>query len=181
MGPGTDGGVATLRNAIRSIPDFPKPGILFRDFTPLLEDAVLFRQLIDLLARECADLSPSKVVGLDARGFIVGAALAHRLGLGFVPVRKRGKLPAATISQPYDLEYGQSELEIHTDSVSPGEPVVLVDDLLATGGTARAALQLLGRLGARVEWVLVVVELSGLGGRAALAPAGVRSLISYAE
>lgn len=174
-----DGEKTVLRNAIRSIPDFPKPGILFRDFTPLLEDAALFRRLIDLMVRECADLSPAKVVGVDARGFIIGAALAHALGLGFVPVRKKGKLPSETISQSYELEYGHAELEIHTDSISAGERVLLVDDLLATGGTAGAALRLLDRLGARVERVLVVVELVGLGGRSVLAPVEVRSLISY--
>ena len=170
-----------LRGAIRSIPDFPKPGILFRDISPLLEDAALFRQTIDLLAKECADIAPSKIVGLDARGFIFGAALAYKLGVGFVPVRKKGKLPSTTISHSYDLEYGSAEFEIHCDSIHPGEPVIIVDDLLATGGTARAALNLLNQLGARVLRVLFVIELEFLGGRALLAPTEVRSLVGYTD
>lgn len=170
-----------LKRGIRTIPDFPKPGILFRDISPVLENAQLFRASVDLLAAECAGLSPAKVVGLDARGFIFGAALAYRIGAGFVPVRKKGKLPAATISHAYDLEYGSAEFEMHRDSIVPGEPVILVDDLLATGGTARAALHLLGRLGADVLRALFVVELEGLGGREALAPVGIRSLVSFSE
>lgn len=170
-----------LKRGIRNIPDFPQPGILFRDISPVLENAALFRSSIDLLAAECADLSPVKVVGLDARGFIFGAALAYRIGVGFVPVRKKGKLPSATISRSYELEYGTAELEIHSDSVMPGEPVVLVDDLLATGGTAKAALHLLEQLGADVLKALFVVELDGLGGRERLAPVGVRSLVSFSE
>lgn len=170
-----------LKRGIRNIPDFPRPGILFRDISPVLEDAGLFRASIDLLAAACADLSPSKVVGLDARGFIFGAALAYRIGVGFVPVRKKGKLPSATISRSYELEYGSAELEIHSDSVVAGEPVVLVDDLLATGGTARAALDLLEQLGADILRALFVVELDGLGGRARLAPVGVRSLVCFSE
>jgi adenine phosphoribosyltransferase len=172
-----------LRTAIRSIPDFPKPGILFRDISPLLEDAELFRLSIDLLAEECARLrqTPSKIVGLDARGFIFGAALAYKLGIGFVPVRKKGKLPAATLSHSYDLEYGSAELEIHCDSINQGESVVVVDDLLATGGTASAALHLLDQLEAQVLAVLVVIELEFLAGRAALAPVEIYSLVSYAD
>lgn len=168
-----------LKRAIRSIPDFPKPGILFRDVSPVLESAPLFHASIDLLAARCADLSPSKVVGLDARGFIFGAALAYRIGAGFVPVRKKGKLPAATISHAYDLEYGSAEFEMHRDSVSPGESVILVDDLLATGGTAQAALHLLGQLGAKVLCALFVVELEGLGGRDRLSPVETRPLVSF--
>lgn len=168
-----------LKRAIRSIPDFPKPGILFRDISPVLESAPLFHASIDLLAARCADLSPSKVVGLDARGFIFGAALAYRIGAGFVPVRKKGKLPAATISHAYDLEYGSAEFEMHRDSVSPGESVILVDDLLATGGTAQAALHLLGQLGAKVLCALFVVELEGLGGRDRLSPVEARPLVSF--
>lgn len=170
-----------LRNAIRSIPDFPKPGILFRDISPILESAPHFRAAIDLLAAECDGLEPVKIVGLDARGFIFGAALAYRLGLGFVPVRKKGKLPFRTISHAYDLEYGSAEFEIHCDSILPGEKVVLVDDLLATGGTACAAVHLLRQLGANVLRALFVVELEGLGGRDQLAPLDVRSLVSFGE
>jgi len=170
-----------IKRGIRNIPDFPKPGILFRDISPILENTALFRTSVDLLAAECEGISPAKIVGLDARGFIFGAALAYRLGVGFVPVRKKGKLPAATFSHSYELEYGSAELEIHRDSVAPGEPVVLVDDLLATGGTAKAALHLLEKLRADVLKVLFVVELEGLGGRERLAPAAVRSLVSFNE
>jgi len=168
-----------LRSAIRSIPDFPKPGILFRDISPVLESTLLFHAAIDLLAGECADLAPTKVVGLDARGFIFGAALAYRIGAGFVPVRKKGKLPSVTISHAYDLEYGSAEFEMHCDSIHPGEKVILVDDLLATGGTAAAAVHLLKQLGANVLRTLFVVELEGLGGRDQLAPLEVRSLVRF--
>ncbi len=168
-----------LKEAIRTIPDFPKPGILFRDITPLLENGRLFRQTVDLLAAECAGCNPSKIVGLDARGFIFGAALAYKLGLGFVPIRKKGKLPFRTITQSYDLEYGAAEFEIHCDSVVPGESVIIVDDLLATGGTAGAAIQLVEKLGARVLKLLFVLELTGLGGREHLKSPEVRSLISF--
>ena len=170
-----------LRGAIRTIPDFPKKGILFRDLSPLIEDAGLFHRTVDLLAAECAGLPAAKVVGLDARGFIFGAALAYKLGLGFVPVRKKGKLPSRTISHAYDLEYGSAEFEIHCDSILPDEPVLLVDDLLATGGTAGAALHLLEQLGVRVLRALFVVELEGLGGRALLGPVETRSLVTYTE
>jgi len=168
-----------LKRAIRSIPDFPKPGILFRDISPLLEDGALFRKTIELLAGECGDVAPSKIVGLDARGFIFGAALAYKLGVGFVPVRKKGKLPSATISHAYNLEYGSAEFEIHCDSIRRGESVIVVDDLLATGGTASAALHLLEQLGARVTRVLFVIELEFLGGRSRLASSEIRSLVSY--
>ena len=142
-----------LRSAIRSIPDFPNPGILFRDISPILESAPHFHAAIDLLAGQCEGLEPVKVVGLDARGFIFGAALAYRLGLGFVPVRKKGKLPFRTISHAYDLEYGSAEFEIHCDSIL--------------------------QLGANVLRVLFVVELEGLGGRDQLAPLEVCSLVSF--
>lgn len=170
-----------LRAAIRDIPDFPKPGILFRDISPILGDAELFSRCIDLLAEECRGLAPSKIVGLEARGFIFGAALAYRLGIGFVPVRKKGKLPFRTLSHAYELEYGSAEFEIHEDSVARGEKVILVDDLLATGGTAGAALHLLRQLGADVQRLLFIVELEGLGGRAHLSPLEVRSLMTFRE
>jgi adenine phosphoribosyltransferase len=171
--------VNDLRGAIRSIPDFPKPGILFRDISPLLESGELFHRTIDLLAEECVGCSPSKIIGLDARGFIFGGALAYKIGIGFVPIRKKGKLPFRTLSQSYELEYGAAEFEIHEDSLSPGESVIIVDDLLATGGTARAAIQLVEKLGARVLKVLFVVELEELGGRALLAPSEVSSLMTF--
>jgi adenine phosphoribosyltransferase len=173
--------VLKLALAIRTIPGFPKPGILFRDISPLLEDAALFHETIDLLARECSPHQPSKIVGVDARGFIFGAALAYKLGLGFVPVRKKGKLPSLTLSHSYDLEYGSAELEIHTDSIRPSEQVIVVDDLLATGGTAGAVLKLLAQVGAKVLLALFVVELPDLGGRAHLAPCEVRSLMVFGD
>lgn len=172
---------ADLKLAIRSIPNFPKPGILFRDISPLLEDADLFHSTIDLLAEQCLKSRPSKIVGLDARGFIFGAALAYKLGVGFVPVRKKGKLPSITLSHSYDLEYGSAELEIHRDSIQRGESVIVIDDLLATGGTASAALHLLNELGAQVLQVLVVIELEFLNGRATLGPVPVHSLVTYAD
>jgi adenine phosphoribosyltransferase len=168
-----------LRGAIRSIPDFPKPGILFRDISPLLENGELFHRTIDLLAGECDGSAPSKIIGLDARGFIFGGALAYKLGIGFVPIRKKGKLPFRTLSQSYELEYGAAEFEIHEDSLTPGDSVIIVDDLLATGGTAGAAIQLVEKLGARVLKVLFVLELTGLGGRDRLAPAELSSLMTF--
>lgn len=170
---------ADLRGAIRSIPDFPKPGILFRDISPLLEGGELFHQTIDLLAAECGGSIPSKIIGLDARGFIFGGALAYKLGIGFVPIRKKGKLPFRTFSQSYELEYGAAEFEIHEDSLAPGDAVIIVDDLLATGGTARAAIQLVEKLRARVLKVIFVLELTGLGGRERLAHTKFSSLMNF--
>jgi len=172
-------GIPDLRDAVRTIPDFPKPGILFRDISPLLENGDLFRRAVDLLAAECEGIDPVKVVGLDARGFIFGAALAYRLGLGFIPVRKKGKLPFHTLSRSYELEYGMAEFEIHTDSLAVGEPVVIVDDLLATGGTAGAAARLVEELGARVLKALFVIELTGLGGRERVGLAEISSLMCF--
>ena len=171
--------VSDLSGAIRSIPDFPKPGILFRDICPLLESGECFQRSIDLLAAQCDGCSPSKIIGLDARGFIFGSALAYKLGIGFVPIRKKGKLPFRTLSQSYELEYGTAEFQIHQDSLAPEESVIIVDDLLATGGTARAAIQLVEKLGARVKKVLFVMELEGLGGRALLEPVEVGSLMKF--
>lgn len=168
-----------IRGAIRSVPDFPKQGIMFRDISPLLGDGGLFRGTIGLLAEACSGITPTKIAGIDARGFIFGAALACTLGVGFVPIRKKGKLPFRTLSESYDLEYGTASIEMHEDSVLPGERVVLVDDLLATGGTSRAALRLLGRLEAEVPLALFVVELENLGGRALIDPVPVRSLVSF--
>jgi adenine phosphoribosyltransferase len=173
---------SALRNAIRTIPDFPKSGILFRDISPILESGELFQLTVDLLAAKCAGLSPVKIVGLDARGFIFGGALAYKLGLGFVPVRKKGKLPSGTISQSYELEYGSAEFEIHSDSIASGESVIIVDDLLATGGTSGAAIQLVKQLGASVLKALFVIELIGLGGRERLGASGateISSLMSF--
>ncbi|BCU79050.1 adenine phosphoribosyltransferase [Luteolibacter sp. LG18] len=168
-----------LRAAVRDVVDFPKPGIVFKDITPILANGSLFRDAITLLCEHAADQKIDKVVGIDARGFIFAAAVADRLGVGFVPVRKKGKLPWKTRQTSYSLEYGESVVELHEDAVAPGERVLLVDDLLATGGTAAAALQLLGELGAEVVSVSFLIELSFLNGRDKLAPHPIRSLISY--
>jgi adenine phosphoribosyltransferase len=172
-----------LKALIRTVPDFPKPGILFRDITTLLRDAAGFRACIDQLAAAVADTPFSRVVGIESRGFIVGAALAERLGSGFVPIRKAGKLPAENFGHDYELEYGTDRVEIHADALAPGESVLLVDDLLATGGTAVAACRLIVLTGARVAATAFVIELEGLGGRSRLEalPVPVLSLVTFAE
>ncbi len=167
-----------LRAAIRDIADFPKPGILFKDITPVLADAALFRLAIEGFAAACKNSGAEKVVGIDARGFIFGAAVAYELGIGFIPVRKKGKLPFETVSQEYLLEYGEAVVEMHVDAVSEGEPVVIVDDLLATGGTAAAATQLLTKAGANVVEAQFLIELGFLDGRRKL-ETPVRSFITY--
>jgi adenine phosphoribosyltransferase len=168
-----------IQSAIRTIPDFPQPGILFRDITPVLADADLFRQVIDLLAEKTINFGAEKVVGIDARGFLFGAAVAYKLGLGFVPIRKKGKLPFKTIRYSYALEYGKADMEIHVDAVRPGEKIVLVDDLLATGGTAAAAANLVHELGAKVEAALFFIELADLGGRKHLGDVRVDTLLAF--
>ena len=152
---------------IRDIPDFPKPGIVFKDITPLLADRAGFAAAIRALAEPWRDARLDAVVGIEARGFILGAALALELGVGFVPVRKPGKLPATVLSESYALEYGSDSLQVHVDALPPGARVLLVDDVLATGGTLRAALNLLRRQGAEVIGAAVLIELPTLGGRAA--------------
>ena len=168
-----------IQSAIRTIPDFPQPGILFRDITPVLADADLFRQVIDLLAEKTINFGAEKVVGIDARGFLFGAAVAYKLGLGFVPIRKKGKLPFKTIRYSYALEYGKADMEIHVDAVREGEKVVLVDDLLATGGTAAAAVHLVQELGAKVEAALFFIELADLNGRKHLGDVPVEALVQF--
>ena len=168
-----------LKHAIRNIPNFPKPGILFRDITPLLQNGALFRSVIDQLAARHENRGIDAVVGVEARGLIFGAALAYRLGVGFVLVRKAGKLPHTTIRTRYDLEYGEGVLEAHSDSIAAGAHVVLVDDLLATGGTMAAVVRLVEQLQARVIEVDFVVELLPLAGRARLGNYPVHSLIQY--
>jgi adenine phosphoribosyltransferase len=169
-----------LRSAIRDIPDFPKPGIIFKDISPILGDADIFRSVVDALAEEAEDAKPSKIVGIDARGFLFGAAVAYKLGVGLVPVRKRGKLPYKTIGSTYELEYGDAAMEMHVDAIEKGERVVLVDDLLATGGTSGAAVDLIQKIGGSVGSALFVIELAFLNGRRKLPPdVPVRSLISY--
>ena len=162
----------TVKDYIRTIVDFPHEGILFRDVTTLFADARGFRMAIDQLLHPYAGQRIDKVAGLEARGFILGGAVAHQMTTGFVPIRKKGKLPGATISQSYTLEYGEAVVEIHDDALQPGEKVLLVDDLLATGGTAEAGIRLIERLGAQVIGCAFVVDLPDLGGRKRLEAMG---------
>ena len=162
-----------LKSLIRTVPNFPKPGIMFRDITPLLASGTGFRYVIGTLAARYAD-KVDKVVGIEARGFIFGAAVAHAIGAGFVPVRKPGKLPHEAIGHDYALEYGTNRVEVHVDGIAKGERIVIVDDLLATGGTALAALALVERCGAQVIECAFVIELTDLPGRARIEQAGYR-------
>ena len=155
----------SIKELIRTIPDYPEPGILFRDITTLLEDPVGFRVTIDEMLKSLKDLKISKVAGIEARGFIIGGAIAYELGVGFVPIRKKGKLPWDVISQDYQLEYGTDTIEIHTDSIKPEETILLVDDLLATGGTVCAAIELVQRSQGRVVGCSFIVDLPDLGGQ----------------
>ncbi|HXZ17559.1 MAG TPA: adenine phosphoribosyltransferase [Roseiarcus sp.] len=170
-----------LAASIRTIPDYPKPGILFRDITTLLGDARAFRRAVDELVQPWAGTKIEKVAGIEARGFILGGAVAHQLSAGFVPVRKKGKLPHFTVSIAYSLEYGVDEMEMHEDAVKPGERVILVDDLVATGGTAVGAVRLLRTLGAEVAAACFVIDLPDLGGAKKIEALGVpvRSLITF--
>ena len=168
-----------VKRAIRTIPDYPKKGIPFKDLTTLWRDGRLTRRVIDALAKRWEGVELDKVVGIEARGFIVGAPLADRLGLGFVPARKVGRLPASKVSVNYELEYGRQGLEMHRDSVSMGDKVVVVDDLLATGGTARAAATLVERLGGKVSGFAFVTELRSLEGRRRLSGYDVYSIAKY--
>jgi len=170
---------SSLAAAVRDIADFPKPGIVFKDITPLLANPLLFRRSIDLLCDLVAGENIDKVVGIDARGFIFAGAVADRLGAGFVPVRKKGKLPWRTHGSTYTLEYGEAIVEVHQDAVAAGENVLLVDDLLATGGTAAAALKLLETLGAHVVAAAFLIELTFLNGRKALHDQRVESILRY--
>lgn len=172
----------TLVNSIRTIPDYPKPGILFRDITTMLGDARAFRRAVDELVHPYAGLRIDKVAGIEARGFILGGAIAHQLSAGFVPIRKKGKLPHDTVRIAYSLEYGVDEMEMHRDAIVPGEKVILIDDLIATGGTAEAATKLLQQMGANVVAACFVIDLPDLGGRARIEALGVpvRTLIEYA-
>ena len=174
--------VDDLKASIRTIPDYPKPGILFRDITTLLGDARAFRRAIDELVQPWAGLKIDKIAGLEARGFILGGAVAHQLSAGFVPIRKKGKLPHATVSIAYSLEYGLDEMEVHEDAVPAGERVILVDDLIATGGTAVGAVNLLRKIGANVVACCFVIDLPDLGGADKLRALGVpvRTLMEFA-
>jgi len=168
-----------LKQFIRDVPDYPQPGILFRDITPLLQHGGALHFVIDLLANRYRGARIDQVVGIESRGFIFGTPLAYILGTGFVPVRKKGKLPAETYSIQYDLEYGSNVLEIHTDAVKPGQRVLVVDDLLATGGTTAGTVQLLTKLGAQVVSLAFLIELTGLGGRSQLPGQDVFALLAY--
>ncbi len=170
-----------LRAAIRTIPDYPKPGIMFRDITTLLGNARAFRRAVDEMVQPWAGSKIDKVAGIEARGFILGGAVAHQVSAGFVPIRKKGKLPHQTISIAYSLEYGLDHMEMHCDAVSPGERVILVDDLLATGGTAEAAVSLLRQQGAEVLGACFVIDLPELGGARKLRDMGVpvQALVAY--
>ena len=162
----------TVQDYIRTIPDFPHDGIMFRDVTTLFGDARGFRMAIDQLLHPYAGQPIDKVVGLEARGFILGGAIAHQLSVGFVPIRKKGKLPGRTIEQDYTLEYGKATVEMHDDALQPGEKVLLVDDLLATGGTAEAGIKLIERVGAEVIGCAFIIDLPDLGGRKKLESLG---------
>ena len=170
-----------LKASIRSIPDYPKPGVVFRDITTLLGDARAFRRAVDELVHPFAGGRIDKVAGIEARGFILGGAVAHQLSAGFVPIRKKGKLPHETVRIAYSLEYGVDEMEIHTDAIGQGERVILVDDLIATGGTAVAATRLLRQIGADIVSACFIIDLPDLGGARKLRDLGVdvRSLVSF--
>lgn len=171
----------TLLAAIRSIPDYPRSGVLFRDITTLLGDATAFRDTIDALVQPYAGGRIDKIAGIEARGFILGGAVAHQLSAGFVPIRKKGKLPHETVRVAYSLEYGVDEMEMHRDGIVPGEKVILIDDLIATGGTAEAAVKLLSQIGADIVAACFVIDLPDLGGRRKLEALGVpvRTLIAF--
>lgn len=171
--------VEAIRQLIREIPDFPKPGILFYDITTILKDAEGLRTTLDLLVEQFEGQGIEQVVAMESRGFIFGTPVAARIGAGFVPVRKPGKLPAEISSESYDLEYGSDTLEIHTDAIEKGQKVVIIDDLLATGGTAEAAIRLVESLGGEVVTALFVIELDFLEGRKRLSGTKVQSLIHY--
>jgi adenine phosphoribosyltransferase len=168
-----------LKRYIRDVPDYPQKGIVFRDITPLLGDKNIFREVVDLMSKAWAADPPDLVAAIEARGFIPGAAMAVKLGAGFVPIRKTGKLPWMTIVESYDLEYGTDQLEVHQDAVQPGQKVLIVDDVLATGGTASAAVRLMRKLGAAVIGVQVLIELGYLDGRARLSDVRLVSEIIY--
>lgn len=169
----------TVKDYIRTIVDFPHEGILFRDVTTLFADPRGFRMCVDQLLAPYAGMRIDKVVGLEARGFILGGAVAHQLSTGFVPIRKKGKLPGRTIAQGYTLEYGEAVMEVHDDALLPGEKVLLVDDLLATGGTLKACCELVERVGGVVAGATALIELADLGGRAVIAPREVHTVIRF--
>lgn len=168
-----------LRAGVRDVPDFPKKGIVFKDITPILSDGGLFKASIDVFVERCQGKKIDKIVGIDARGFLFGSAVAYELGVGFVPIRKRGKLPFKTEIAKYSLEYGEAEMEMHIDAMKPGEKIVLIDDLLATGGTSAAAAALIGKVGGELIEALFLIELEFLHGREKLVPTPVVSFLKY--
>jgi adenine phosphoribosyltransferase len=172
---------ADIAGAIRDIPDFPKPGIVFKDITPVLRSGALFAGAADLMTAPWRGSRVDVVAAIDARGFIFGAAVASRLGVGLVPIRKKGKLPWKTVSASYDLEYGSATVELHCDAVDPGQHVLLVDDLLATGGTAAASVRLIEQMGGRLVGVQFLIELSFLNGRNLLAPRRVNAVVAVTD
>jgi adenine phosphoribosyltransferase len=168
-----------LRAAVRDVPDFPKKGIIFKDITPILQDGALFRASIDLFLAQCTGKQIDKVVGIDARGFLFGSAVAYELELGFVPLRKKGRLPYKTESASYTLEYGEAEMELHIDAIHAGEKIVLIDDLLATGGTSASAVTLINKVGGDLVEAMFLIELEFLQGRKKLASTPVSSFLKY--
>jgi adenine phosphoribosyltransferase len=168
-----------LRAGVRDVPDFPKKGIVFKDITPILSDGSLFKTSIDVFIERCRGKKIDKIVGIDARGFLFGSAVAYELGVGFVPIRKRGKLPFKTEIAKYSLEYGEAEMEMHIDAMRPGEKIVLVDDLLATGGTSAAAAALIKKVGGELLEAQFLIELEFLRGREKLVPTPVVSFLKY--
>jgi adenine phosphoribosyltransferase len=168
-----------LRSAVRDVPDFPKAGIVFKDITPILADGALFRGSIDAFLDRCSAMQIDKIVGIDARGFLFGSAVAYELGVGFVPLRKKGRLPYKTESAKYSLEYGEAEMELHIDAITPGERIVLVDDLLATGGTSASAATLIKKVGGDLLEAQFLIELEFLRGREKLSPIPVASFLKY--
>src|SRR5713226_2924270 len=168
-----------LRAAVRDVPDFPKKGIVFKDITPVLNDPALFRASIDLFLERCRGRKIEKIVGIDARGFVFGSAVAYELGIGFVPLRKKGRLPYKTESAKYSLEYGEAEMELHIDAITGGEQIILIDDLLATGGTSASAAALIKKVGGQLVEAIFLIELEFLHGRQKLEPTPVTSFLKY--
>jgi adenine phosphoribosyltransferase len=171
--------IEQIKALIRDVPDFPEPGIVFKDITPVLADPIAFSTITDLMVVRFGRGNVDKVVGIEARGFIIASPVAYHFGAGFVPIRKQGKLPSETVGQDYELEYGTATLELHIDAITPGERVLIVDDVLATGGTAQAAASLVQRVGGKVCGIATVIELEFLHGRERLAEHELYTLIRY--
>jgi adenine phosphoribosyltransferase len=168
-----------LRRGVRDVLDFPKKGIVFKDITPILKDGALFRASVDLFLDQCRGRKIDKIVGIDARGFVFGSAVAYELGIGFVPLRKKGRLPYKTESAKYSLEYGEAEMELHIDAITRGERIVLIDDLLATGGTSASAATLIRKVGGELIAAVFLIELEFLHGREKLVPTPIISFLKY--